>query len=133
VELSTEQIYELAPYARTLGVEFTDIDKSLVRARLRNIVELSTLGGSMHGGALMSLCDLSAAVCAGLNIDQGCSMTTAESTTYFLNPLRGSVALASARPIKVGRSLIYIEIDVHDEEGKHCVRTCQAVAVRRPT
>ena len=63
VELTDEMIYELAPFARTLGVQAEESTPSEVRVRLPHREELSTIGGGMHGGALMSLCDLAAAIC----------------------------------------------------------------------
>jgi 1,4-dihydroxy-2-naphthoyl-CoA hydrolase len=130
MELTNDMIYELAPYARTLGIESEQLTQSLVTVRLPHRTALSTIGGGMHGGALMSLCDLSAAVCGGLNAPEGHFASTAESTTYFLRPLHGSVAIASARPVKVGGSLICIDIDVHNDAGEHCARTTQMLAFR---
>jgi uncharacterized protein (TIGR00369 family) len=65
---------------------------SHVRVRLPHRPELSTIGGGMHGGAVMSLCDLSAAICGGLNAPEGHFAATTESTTYFLKPLSGESA-----------------------------------------
>lgn len=130
--LTDEEIYQLAPFAGLLGVEFLELRPELVKAQLAARKELSTLGGAMHGGALMGLCDLSIAVCVGLNLKPGHTMTTAESTTYFLRAMRGSSAIALAKPIKIGRSMVYAEVDVHDDSGNHCARTCQAVAILPP-
>jgi 1,4-dihydroxy-2-naphthoyl-CoA hydrolase len=86
MELTNDMIYELAPYARLLGIEAEEMTASQVKVHLPLRAELSTIGGNMHGGALMSLCDLSAAICAGLNAPEGYFAVTAESTTYFLKP-----------------------------------------------
>lgn len=132
ISLTDEEIYELAPFAKFLGVTFDHLSTESVRARLVFRPELSTMGGAMHGGALIGLADLSIAVCTGLNMPPGSRMTTAESTTYFLRPMRGTTALSNARPIRVGKSVIYAEADIHDEEGNHCVRTSQVVSVLPP-
>lgn len=132
MELTTEMVYALAPFARTLEIECEETTATSVKVRLKNRTELSTIGGGMHGGALMSLCDLSAAMCAGLNVSPGFIATTAESTTYFLKPLHGAAAIASAKPVRVGRSIICMEIDVHNESGDLCARTCQMLVVQKP-
>jgi uncharacterized protein (TIGR00369 family) len=132
MHLTDEMIYELAPFARTLGVQAEESTPSRVRVRLPHRPELSTIGGGMHGGALMSLCDLSAAICGSLNAPEGHFAATTESTTYFLKPLHGESAIASARPIRVGRSLVYVEVDVHNQAGEHCVRTTQVLAFQAP-
>lgn len=72
-----------------------------------------TLGGGLHGGAIMSVCDLASAVCAALNVEEGNKWSTAESTTYFLRPVRDA-ATATAVPIKIGKSLITVRTEVHD-------------------
>lgn len=130
MELTNEMIYQLAPYARTLGIQADTSSPARVKVGLPHSTELSTIGGGMHGGALMSLCDLSAAICGGLNAPDGRYATTAESTSYFLKPLNGSAAIATARPVKVGQSVICVEVDVRDESGEHCVRTMQMLSVR---
>jgi uncharacterized protein (TIGR00369 family) len=132
MSLTIETIYELAPFARTLGVEAGELTPERVELRLPLRTELSTIGGGLHGGALMSLCDLGAAVCGGLNAPEGSFATTAQSTTYFLRPLHGAVAAATVRPVKVGRSLISVEAEVVDEHEKLCVKTLQLLVVQQP-
>ncbi|HTF51518.1 MAG TPA: PaaI family thioesterase [Pseudonocardia sp.] len=130
VELTQDSIYKLAPFAATLGIEFPVLTASRVRAELANRHELSTLGGGLHGGAIMSLSDLAGAVCAGLNITGDAGWTTVESTTYFLRAVRGERAAAVATPVKVGRGLINVDIDVFDEADRHCARTSQILFVQ---
>lgn len=130
MELNTEMVYELAPYARTLGIECEEATPEKVTVRLENREELSTIGGGMHGGAVMGLCDLTAAICAGLNVPEGHVGTTAQSTTYFLKPVQGPAAIATGRAVKAGRSLVTVEVDVHTNDGEHCARTSQMLLVR---
>jgi uncharacterized protein (TIGR00369 family) len=130
MDMNEELIYQLAPYAATLGVTFPELTASRVKALLPHRHELSTLGGGLHGGAIMSLCDLASAVCVALNIDDGDFWTTAESTTYFLRPIRaGATATATAIPIKLGKTLITVKIEVHDETHKLCAYTTQMLYV----
>ncbi len=69
--VTAEEIYAVAPFAETLGVRFAAINASEVRARLDYVSALSTLGGGLHGGALMGLADGAAAVCAAVNGPEG--------------------------------------------------------------
>ncbi|HZZ50199.1 MAG TPA: PaaI family thioesterase [Pseudonocardia sp.] len=132
MRLTEESIYARAPFAKTLGMRFPELSPHRVRAELTTGHELSTGGGNLHGGAIMSLSDVAGAVLAGLNVADDHGWTTAESTTYFLRPLMGPSATAVATPIKVGRMLINVDIDVFDESGKHCSRTSQVIAVQAP-
>ena len=127
MDINEEMIYQFAPFAATLGVTFPELTANRVQAHLPVTHELSTLGGGLHGGAIMSVCDLASAVCVALNIDDGNVWSTAESTTYFLRPVRGA-ATATATPIKLGRSLITIKTEVHDAD-KLCAYTTQMVHI----
>jgi uncharacterized protein (TIGR00369 family) len=128
--LEAEDVYALAPYAKTLGVVFEEISEAGVRARLAHDRSLSTVGGGLHGGALMGLADVCAAVCAALNGPVGAAPATVESSTHFLRPARTGV-VATARPLRVGRNSV-VEVDIHDEEGELCARVTQVVTTVKP-
>jgi 1,4-dihydroxy-2-naphthoyl-CoA hydrolase len=128
--LEAEDVYALAPYAKTLGVVFEEISEAGVRARLVHDLSLSTVGGGLHGGALMGLADVCAAVCAALNGPAGGAPATVESSTHFLRPARTSV-VATARPLRVGRNSV-VEVDIHDDEGELCARVTQVVTTVKP-
>ncbi|MFF0078205.1 PaaI family thioesterase [Streptomyces canus] len=128
--LEAEDVYALAPYAKTLGVVFEEISEAGVQARLVHDLSLSTMGGGLHGGALMGLADVCAAVCAALNGPAGAAPATVESSTHFLRPARTSV-VATARPLRVGRNSV-VEVDIHDDEGELCVRVTQVVTTVKP-
>ncbi|MFC8244510.1 PaaI family thioesterase [Streptomyces chartreusis] len=128
----TEQdIYTLAPFARTLGIRFGSLEADAVAARLAYTPERSTLGAAMHGGALMGLADVAGAVCAALNGTGDSVPATMESSTHFLRPVHGTGAFAISRPLHVGRSTVAVEIDIRDDKDRLCVRVTQLVALRR--
>jgi acyl-coenzyme A thioesterase PaaI-like protein len=58
--LAPNDVYALAPYAKTLGVVFDDMTAAGVRATLAHDPSLSTVGGGLLGGALTGLADVSA-------------------------------------------------------------------------
>ncbi|WP_170926905.1 PaaI family thioesterase [Mycobacterium avium] len=125
MQLTQDTIYELAPFARTLGVLFPQLGPDEVHAELDLIPNLSTTGGGLHGGAIMSLCDLAAAVLVGLNLPDGIGWTTAQSTSYFLRPVTSGGARARARPIKLGRSVLNVGVEVVDHDDRLCAHTSQ--------
>ncbi|WP_069761039.1 PaaI family thioesterase [Streptomyces sp. LUP47B] len=128
--LEAEDVYALAPYAKTLGVVFEEISEAGVRARLAHDRSLSTVGGGLHGGALMGIADVCAAVCAALNGPVGAAPATVESSTHFLRPARTGV-VATARPLRVGRNSV-VEVDIRDDEGELCARVTQVVTTVKP-
>lgn len=127
--ISVDDIYAEVPYARTLGVQFVEFSPLRVTCRLEFAFALSTVGGGLHGGALMGLADVAGAVCAVLNVTDGALPATSTSSTQFLRPVRGS-ANAVATPLYVGRSSAAVQIDVSDDGGDLCVRVTQTVSVR---
>ncbi|MEU2358704.1 PaaI family thioesterase [Streptomyces misionensis] len=127
--ITAEDVYALAPFAKTLGVTFGELASGPLTARLPFTPGLSTTHGGLHGGALMGFADVTAAVCAVLNGPPGGIPATVTSSTFFLAPVRGD-ALAVASPLHVGKSSVTVEVDVKDDSGRLCVRVVQTVAVR---
>ena len=128
--MTREQIYDMAPYVRTLGIELDVIGPGEVRAHLDWAPGLTTLGGGLHGGTLMALADAAGAVCAVLNLPVGATgTTTVESTTHFMRAVRSGAARAVSRPLHVGRTTIVVETDVFDAGDRRCTRTTQVQAV----
>ncbi len=72
--------------------------------------DLCTLGGLLHGGALMALADSVDAIAAFLNLPDGAhGTTTIESKTNFLGSVQTGVVRAVARPLHIGRTTIVVE------------------------
>jgi 1,4-dihydroxy-2-naphthoyl-CoA hydrolase len=126
MSLTQEQIHELAPFTRTLGVEFEHMTPDEVVSGLAVTPERCTVGSTLHGGALMGLTDSTAAVCAVLNMPPGSTgTTTIAATTNFLRPAPLGRVTATARPLHRGRTTVVLEVDVRDEAGKLVARTTQ--------
>ncbi|GAB2665494.1 PaaI family thioesterase [Nocardia goodfellowii] len=124
--VTAEDVYALAPFVRTLGVEFDRIQPDAVVARLTHSVALSTTGGGLHGGAVMALGDATAAVCAALNGTPGILPATADSTTHFLSPVT-DVAIATAIPLRVSGRQVVVTVEVRDGAGALCAHIVQTV------
>jgi uncharacterized protein (TIGR00369 family) len=111
-------------------VEVLDCRPDLVRSRLPWRESLCTLGGAMHGGALMSLADATAAVCAFLNLPDGAQgTTTVESKTNFLRAVRSGHATATATPLHAGRRFIVVETEIRDDTEALIAKVTQTQAV----
>ncbi|MEV4598607.1 PaaI family thioesterase [Amycolatopsis sp. NPDC049253] len=124
------ELFQTMPFAERLGLEALSQTPELVRARLAWDASLCTLGGTLHGGVLMSLADSTGAVCAFLNLPPGASgTTTLESKTNFLRAVRSGYAIASSRPLHAGRRVVVVETEIHDDEGKLVAKVTQTQAV----
>ncbi|MBA3788046.1 MAG: PaaI family thioesterase [Actinobacteria bacterium] len=118
------------PFGATLGLEIVAADPDEVRARLAWEEKLSTAGGILHGGALMSLADAAGAYLAFLNLPDGADGTaTIESKTNFFRAVREGHVHARSRLLHRGRTTIVVETDLHDDAEKHVARVTQTQAV----
>lgn len=130
--LTPDEVYAAAPFVRTLGVQLVEIAPEAVVGHLPFAQPLSTVGGGLHGGALMGLADGTAAVCASVNGGPGALPATVDSTTRFLRPVMGQ-ATATARPITSSSRQVLVEVRVTDESDALCVHVLQTVRLVYPT
>ena len=106
----------------------------MVVARLAWSPERCTAGGLLHGGALMTLADATAATCAYLAFPADATGTsTIESKTNFMRAVRSGSVTATAEIVHAGRTTIVVQTDLHDDDGLLVARTLQTQAVLRPT
>ncbi|MDN0198461.1 PaaI family thioesterase [Streptomyces sp. S.PNR 29] len=126
---SPEALLAAVPFAGELGISLQEAGAARVEATLPWAAGLCTLGGVLHGGALMTLADTAGAVCAFLNLPPGASTSTVESKTNFFRAVRSGVVRAEARPVHVGRSFVAVRTDLYDEDGGLVGQTTQTQAV----
>ncbi|SDN40376.1 uncharacterized domain 1-containing protein [Actinacidiphila guanduensis] len=128
--ITTGTIHHLVPFARHLGVTFSTIDPDRVVAHLSSESgDFATIGGGVHGGALMALADIAAAVVAVLaSGDPTAAPATMQSSTNFLRPVVGA-ATAEARITRAGRSTV-VDVELTDPAGELCALVRQIVTVR---
>ncbi|MBN9746949.1 aromatic compound degradation protein PaaI [Amycolatopsis sp. A1MSW2902] len=126
----TQLFHQTMPFSERLGIEVLEHGPDLVRSRLAWDESLCTLGGVLHGGALMALADSTGAVCAFLNLPEGAQgTTTLESKTNFLRGVRSGYATASSRPLRAGRRVVVVETEIRDDDGKLAAKITQTQAV----
>jgi 1,4-dihydroxy-2-naphthoyl-CoA hydrolase len=122
----------MIPFAVTLGMELVSATPEEVVGRLAWRQELCTTSGALHGGALMSLADNLGGVCAYLNLPAGAGTATISSSTNFLRGVREGTVTATARPLRVGRTVIVVQTELRDDGGRLITQTTQAQAVIGP-
>jgi 1,4-dihydroxy-2-naphthoyl-CoA hydrolase len=117
------------PFAQACGIELTAADAQECRGRLEWASERTTLGGALHGGALMTLADSVGAVCAFLNLPPGAGTSTLSSSTNLLRGVREGYVEAVARPLHVGRTTVVVVTELRDGTGRLVSSTTQTQAV----
>jgi uncharacterized protein (TIGR00369 family) len=124
--MSMSELKNLVPFEGLLGIELLEASPELVRARLPWAPERCTMGGIMHGGALMGLADNCGGLCAFLNMPAEARGTaTIESKTNFMRAVSEGGVTATTRPLHKGRTLIVVESELVREDGKLAAKVTQ--------
>lgn len=117
------------PFAAELGIVLESASADEAVGRLDWAPRLTTAGGVLHGGALMSLADSVGAVCAYLGLPPGASTATTSSSTAMFRAVRDGYVRATARPLHRGRSLVVVQTDLADATGRPVAQVVQHQAV----
>jgi 1,4-dihydroxy-2-naphthoyl-CoA hydrolase len=128
----TAQLHSAMPFTAVLGATALRVEPGEVVLRLDWDATRCTSGGLLHGGALMALADAAGGWCAFLNLPDGATGTaTVTSSTNFLRPVTGGHVEAAARPLNIGRTVIVLDTELRDAEGRLVARVTQTQAVLR--
>ena len=102
-----------------LGIELTEATAERVLATLAVRPELCTVGGALHGGAIMAFADTLGAVGTFVNLPAGHRTTTIESKTNFIGsaPL-GSRVTGESTPLHRGRTTMVWQTRITSDSGK---------------
>ncbi len=112
-----------------LGIEFVELAPERVLATLAIRDDLRTVGGALHGGALMAFADTVGAVATVLNLPAGAGTTTLESKTNFFAAGRSGTVRAETTPLHRGKRTMVWQTRVTDESGRLLSLTIQTQMV----
>jgi 1,4-dihydroxy-2-naphthoyl-CoA hydrolase len=112
-----------------LGVRFVEATPERVVAELTYREELTTIGGSLHGGTLMAFADTIGAVATVLNLPPGATTTTLESKTNFFAAGRAGTVRAECTPLHRGKRTMAWQTRVTDASGRLLSMTIQTQMV----
>ncbi len=97
---------EKIPIFHTLPFKVAAAEPGMIELKLPYKKEYDGIFNSLHGGFLMTLAGSDALI------------TTTDMNIRFLGPCR-SEATARAKVIKFGKSLVPVEVNLYDADGKH--------------
>ena len=115
--------------AEVLGIRFVEGTTDRVVAELPVRDALTTVGGAVHGGALMALADTVGAAGTFLNLPEGATTATLESKTNFLAAGRAGPLRAEATCLHRGRRTMVWQTRVTDAGGRLLSLTIQTQMV----
>jgi len=105
------------PIAQLLGMRAVSFDEGRAVIELDAGERHANPMGTLHGGVLCDLADLAmGAACFSL-LEPGESFTTLELKINFLKPIWTGRVTARAQVKKSGRTVAFLECEVHDEKG----------------
>jgi uncharacterized protein (TIGR00369 family) len=125
-------VSEAVPLAAAWGVQAHTVAAEQTVLSLDWRADLCTVGGILHGGALMALADCAGAACAFAGLARtspGARTSTIESSTHFFAAVRSGKVTATARPMHSGRSTIVVQTELRDDTGRLVGLTNQTQAV----
>ncbi|MCP5112928.1 MAG: PaaI family thioesterase [bacterium] len=118
------------PLSELLGFHLTAVEPGEAVIELEARDRHSNPMGTLHGGVLATIADTSMAVAHSSLLPEGESGATIEMKINFLRPFWQGKLRATGKAIKHGRSLTYLESEVHDEDGALIARassTCMTL------
>ncbi len=116
-----------------LGVELLEVGPERVIGRLPVRPEICTVGGILHGGAVMGFADTLGAIGTFLNQRPGSHTTTIESSTKFLaSAPSGSVLTGESVVLHKGRTTMVWQTTIRREDGRLCAVVSQTQLMMEP-
>lgn len=109
------------PYAAHTGVRIVGIEPGEARLALDFRPEVTTIGTTVHGGAIATLIDTAAAAAAwsGADVPDTPRGSTVGLTVHYLAPADGESVEATATVLRRGRRLVTVAVDVHTVFERH--------------
>ena len=114
-----EQLISGAPLPSQLGIRFKEAENDRAVLEMPFKESNVTIADIVHGGAISALIDTTATAAAWSlpELPENPRGTTVALTVNFLAAARGVDLTATAKVIRRGRSLSYIDIEVATREG----------------
>jgi uncharacterized protein (TIGR00369 family) len=108
-----------SPFVGHLGMRLTDVRPGAATLILPFVQSLATIGTTVHGGAIAALIDTTAMVAAWSDapMPETPRGTTVGLTVSYLAAANGEDLEATARVLRRGRTLVYLDVDVRAASG----------------
>jgi acyl-CoA thioesterase len=122
-----KRYFDQDAFARSLGIEVTDIDQGRATARMELSPGHHNSFGVTHGGALFSLADLAFAVAA--NTHEVVSLSI-NAHMQYIKATRTGMLIARAYEVSSSRKLGMYRVDITDDTGD-IVATFEGMVYRK--
>lgn len=119
----------LAPWVRSLALKPVSVSDDSATLRLPFSGEFRHSGGVICGQVFMAAADTAMIVAISAALGEFRPMTTVSLNISFMRAVRKGDVLVTARVLRMGRNLVFGEIELHDEEGKMAVHATTTYAL----
>ncbi len=119
------------PIARLIGFRLKAIEAGQTVVELDATERHHNPMGTLHGGVLCDITDAAMGMAYASTLVEGESFTTLELKINFLKPVRIGKMKATARVVKGGRTIGFVECDVTNEDGQLVAKaSCTCMTLR---
>lgn len=116
----------------TLEIEFVDVGEDFLSARMPVTSKVHQIHGLLHGGATVALAEtVGSAAVPVLNQDPSISVVGIEISANHLKGVSCGYVTATAKPLRMGKTIQLMEIRVTDEED-NLISHCKLSTFSRP-
>jgi uncharacterized protein (TIGR00369 family) len=119
----------LAPWVKALGLTSVAVDEQSATMRLPFSGELRHSGGVICGQVFMAAADTAMIVAISAALGGFKPMTTVSLNISFMRAVRKGDVLITARVLRLGRNLVFGEVELFDEDGKMAVHATTTYAL----
>jgi uncharacterized protein (TIGR00369 family) len=119
----------LAPWVRSLALQPVSVSDECATLRLPFSGELRHTGGVICGQVFMAAADTAMIVAISAALGEFRPMTTVSLNISFMRAVRKGDVLITARVLRMGRNLVFGEVELMDEEGKMAVHATTTYAL----
>ncbi|MBM3366790.1 MAG: PaaI family thioesterase [Betaproteobacteria bacterium] len=104
------------PFSEHLGIRVESLEKGVARLSMLIKPEFMTSWGTAHGGAILSLLDITLSMSARTLYDPPRSIMTIDLSTQFIGTSTGMLK-AEGRVSRAGQTAIFCEGEIRSESG----------------
>jgi uncharacterized protein (TIGR00369 family) len=121
------------PIAKTLGINLVEAHNGVAVATMKVDERFHNPMGTLHGGIMTDLADLSMGVAIASLLGDNESFTTLELKINFLRPVYQTELRAEAKVVHRGRTIALVQSILTNDEGKEVARVTATQFILRPS
>jgi uncharacterized protein (TIGR00369 family) len=116
-------------FMKYLGVELISVEKGLVKLSCTKNDNLTQQNGFFHAGVITTIADAACGFAALTTMPEGSDVLSVEFKTNLMKPAISDKLVAISSVIKAGRTLVFCEAKITDEQEETIFATFQGTMI----